>query len=328
MSGDLAMSSPTGITAVVNPFGARLVELVTPDRDGVRANIVLGFDTTREYHDFVNLYFGATVGPVAGRIADGRFRGGDLELELEPNEGSTHLHGGSARALDRVEWDVVDSSPESVEFRHVSSDGEDGYPGAVDVRAIYRFAGDELHISFTATTTRPTPINLVNHTYFNLSGDARTSIIEHSLMIAASAVLATDDRLLPLGGVHDVDGAALDFRDERRIGDRLPRGGEPWPGIDNTFILDSDAPIAALLHDPVSGRTLSIVTTEPTLQVYSGNRIPHLPGRSGSAYEPGSGICLEAQRVPDASALPDWPTIVVPAGETYRQTTVWRFGTR
>ena len=328
MSGDRSISSSTGITAVVNPFGARLVELATPDRDGLSSNIVLGFDTTEEYRTFVNLYFGATVGPVAGRIADGRFRGGSLDLELEPNEGATHLHGGAARAFDRVEWDVVDSGPEFVEFRHVSPDGEDGYPGDVDVRAVYRLSGDELSLTFTATTTQPTPINLVNHTYFNLSGDASTSIVEQSLMISASAVLAADVRLLPLGGIRPVAGPALDFREERRIGDRLPAGSEPWPGIDNTFILDGDTSVAAILHDPASGRTLSIVTTEPTLQVYSGNRIPHLVGRSGSVYGPGSGICLEAQRVPDAPSLLGWPTIVVPAGETYRQTTRWRFGTR
>jgi aldose 1-epimerase len=276
----------------------------------------------------VNQYFGATVGPVAGRIAEGRFRGGGLNLDLAPNEGTTHLHGGPAAAFDRVEWEVIDATGDSVEFRHVSVDGEDGYPGDVEVRAAYRLADDALHLSFTATTTRATPINLVNHTYFNLSGDATSSIVDHSLMIAASTVLAADERLLHTGGTRAVAGTALDFRTERRIGDRLPSGGEPWPGVDNTFVLDQGAPVAALLHDPTSGRTLEVTTTEPTLQVYTGNRIPRLLGRSGSSYEAGSGICLEAQRVPDASQLPDWPTIVVPDGGTYRQTTVWRFGTR
>lgn len=325
---DHLMSSSTGITAVVNPFGARLIELCTPDRDGDLANIVLGFDTETEYRARVDLYFGATVGPVAGRIEDGRFRSQGLRLDLAPNEGATHLHGGSARAFDRVPWEVIRSEPDLVEFRHVSPDGEDGYPGEVDARATYRLAGDELHLTLEATTTRATPINLVNHTYFNLSGDARRSVVEHALMIAASSVLAADEGLLPTGDIRAVEDSGLDFRTERRIGDRLPVGSEPWPGIDNTYILDPGIPVAALLVEPASGRTLEVMTTEPTLQVYSGNRIPMVSGRSGSRYEPGSGICIEAQRVPDAPQLPDWPTIVVPADGTYRQSTVWRFGTR
>lgn len=328
MSTDLSISSSTGITATVSSFGARLVELRTPDRLGRRSNIVLGFDSSDEYAEYRDLYFGATVGPVAGRIENGRFRAGGLDLHLDPNEGSTHVHGGSHRAFDRVEWTVVDSTRDTVVFRHLAVTGEDGYPGDVDVHATYALVGDELHLTFDATTTEATPLNLVNHTYFNLSGDASSSIVEHSLMIAASTVLAADEKLLPVGGTRRVDGSGLDFRNERRIGDRLPGGSEPWPGIDNTFILDPGTSVAAVLHDPTSGRTLEVRTTEPTLQVYSGNRIPVVAGRAGSSYGPGSGICLEAQRVPDAPQLPDWPTIVVPAGETYRQATTWLFGTR
>lgn len=328
MTADLVILGATGITAVVSPFGARLVELATPDRDGRFANIVLGFDAMDDYREHVDLYFGATVGPIAGRIADGRFRGGGLELELAPNEGSTHLHGGAVRAFDRVEWDVVDVTADAVEFRHVTADGEDGYPGVVDARTRYHLVGHELRLEFTATTTAATPINIVNHTYFNLSGDAAGTIIDHALSISASTVLAADEHLLPAGGTRGVAGTALDFRIERRIGDLLPDRGEPWPGVDNTYILDPDAAVAAVLFEPVGGRTLTITTTEPTLQVYTGNRIPDLRGRSGSTYRPGSGICLEAHRVPDAPQLPEWPSIVVPEGQTYRQETVWRFGTR
>lgn len=328
MSASLVLTSSTGITAIVSPFGARLVELRTPDRDGRLSNVVLGFDTGDEYRDHVDLYFGATVGPVAGRVADGRFRGGGLELDLDPNEGTTHLHGGSAHAFDRVEWDVADASGHAVEFRLTRADGQDGYPGEVDVRAEYTLVGNELHLEFEASTTRPTPMNVVNHTYFNLSGDATASIVDHSLMVAATEVLASDERLLPTGGTRPVEGTALDFRTERRIGEQLPTGGEPWPGVDNTYVLDHDAPVAAVLHDRASGRTLTIATTEPTLQIYTGNRIPPLSGRSGTSYQPGSGICLEAQRVPDAPQLPEWPSIVLAAGERYRQKTVWRFETR
>ena len=328
MSQALSITGSTGITAGVTTYGARLVELMTPDRSGRTSNIVLGFDTTEAYREHVDLYLGATVGPVAGRIAGGRFRGGGLKLDLPPNEGPTHLHGGAVSAFDRLDWDVVDATTDAVEFRYIRPDGEGGYPGDLDVRARYRLIGTELQLSFTATTTRETPINLVNHTYFNLSGDAARSIVDHSLTIAASTILEADERLLPTGGTRDVEGTALDFRTERRIGDQLPVGGEPWPGIDNTFVLEANARNAAVLYEPVSGRTLEITTSEPTLQVYTGNRIPQLEGRAGSQLEQGSGICLEAQRVPDAPELPEWPTIVVPAGGTYRQTTVWRLGTR
>lgn len=328
MTSQHTITGSTGITARISSYGARLVELMVPDRLGHRSNVVLGFDDPEEYREYVDLYFGATVGPVAGRVAGGRFLGGGLHLELEPNEGPTHLHGGAVGAFDRVEWEIADAASDAVELRLLRADGEGGYPGEVDVRAGYRLVGPELQLSFTATTSRATPINLVNHTYFNLSGDARDSIIDHTLMIAASTVLAADEHLLPTGGTRTVEGTALDYRAERRIGDLLPQGGEPWPGIDNTFVLDPDHAAAALLHDPVSGRTLEITTTEPTLQVYTGNRIPRLAGRSGSRLAQGSGICLEAQRVPDSPLLPEWPTLVVPAGGTYRQTTVWRFGTR
>lgn len=328
MSGDITLTAASGITAVVHPFGARLVELRTPDRNGALGNVVLGFDTQDDYRSHVDLYFGATVGRVAGRIAHARFRGAGLDFALEPNEGSTHLHGGNGNAFDRVVWEVLDATADSAEFRHVSPDGEDGYPGEVDARVRYLLGDDELRLTFVATTTRPTPLNLVNHTYFNLSGDAAESIVEHTLRIDASAVLSADDLLLPTGGTTPVADSALDFQVERRIGERLPDAGEPWPGVDNTYVLDPAVGPIAVLHHPASGRTLEIITTEPTLQVYTGNRIPELPGRGGSSYRPGSGICLEAQRVPDAPQLTGWPTVVLPAGETYRQETIWRFGAR
>lgn len=328
MTAQHSITGSSGITARVSTFGARLVELMVPDRLGRLSNVVLGFDTPEDYREHVDLYFGATVGPIAGRVADGRFLGGGLRLDLEPNEGTTHLHGGPSTGFDRVEWEVAEIAADAIELRLLRPDGEGGYPGELDVRAGYRLIDSELHLSFTATASRATPVSLVNHTYVNLSGDALHSIVDHSLLIAASNVLATDERLLPTGGTRPVAGTPLDYRAERRIGDLLPQGGEPWPGVDNTFVLDPDAPTAASLYDPLSGRTLEITTSEPTLQVYTGNRIPRLAGRSGSRLQPGSGICLEAQRVPDSPRLPDRPTIVVAAGDTYRQTTVWRFGIR
>jgi len=307
------------------------MEVLAPDRLGALGNIVLGYDREDQYRADPGPYFGATVGRVAGRVANSHFVGGGLEFELQPNEGPTHLHGGPFRALDRVEWRIGESpDAASAVFLYTSFAGEEGYPGTLDVRCSYRLTDDnELELVMAATTDGATPVNIVNHTYFNLSGDARGSIVDHELMINASAILATDSRLLPVGGTLAVTGTPYDFRIARRIGDDLPaRSGEPWPGIDSTYLLDQATRPAAILWDPLSGRQLEIRTTEPTLQVYMGNRIAPGVGRSGAPHGAGKGICLEAHRVPDSPVLPGWPSIVIQPWERYVQRTVWRLSTR
>ncbi len=317
---------------VISTFGARIVELMARDRNGELGNIVLGHDTEQAYRDAPGPYFGATVGRVAGRVAAGRFTGGGLDFILAPNEGSTHLHGGPLRALDRVDWDVVAEmgTTDAVVLRYVSPAGEEGYPGTLTTTVTFRLTdSDELHLEFLAVTDASTPVNLVNHSYFNLSGDARRSIVDHVLMIDSTGILELDDSLLPLGAVIDLAGTPYDFRTARRIGDNLPQGGsEPWPGIDSTYVLNASPRPAAMLWDPVSGRALEITTTEPTLQVYTGNRIDEAVGRSGARHGPGKGICLEAHRVPDSPVLPGWPSIVLEPGAPYAQHTVWRLSVR
>lgn len=327
----LRLANRHGLSVLLSSFGARVVELVAPDRHGTLGNIVLGFDSEQQYRTDPGAYFGATVGRVAGRIADAHFIGGGLEFELQPNEGSTHLHGGPSRALDRVEWSIGEAPGDaSAVFHYTSPAGEEGYPGTLDVNCSYLLTDDnELELEMTATTDGATPVNIVNHTYFNLSGDARESIVDHELMISASTILATDKHLLPVGGVLAVSGTPYDFRVARRIGDDLPaHSGEPWPGIDSTYLLDRAAHRAATLWDPSSGRHLEIRTTEPTLQVYTGNRIEPGVGRSRAPHDAGKGICLEAHRVPDSPALPGWPSIVIRPGERYAQRTVWKLSTR
>lgn len=320
-----------GTSVLLSTFGARVVELLTADRGGALGNIVLGHDTEQQYRDDPGNYFGATVGRVAGRLADAHFVGGGIEFDLQPNEGRNHLHGGPSRALDRVEWEVAETSSDaSTVFCYSSPDGEEGYPGTLDVECSYRLSDDgELELEISAETDKATPVNIVNHTYFNLSGNAQEAIVEHELMIAARAILATDENLLPAGGLHAVMGTPYDFLRPRRIGDDLPtESGEPWPGIDATYVLESSARPAATLWHPSSGRLLEIRTTEPTLQVYTGNRLAPGIGRSGARHEAGMGICLEAHRVPDAPNLPDWPSIVLQPGVRYTQRTVWSLGIR
>ena len=325
-----AVKNSRGTSALLSTFGARLVELMARDRNGNPGNIVLGYDTEQEYRDNPGGYFGATVGRVAGRLDNGRFLGGGLDFAVTANEGSTHLHGGPLRALDRVEWRVQQNDEESATFGYVSPAGEEGYPGNLSLTATYRLTeSDTLEFEYHATTDASTPVNLVNHAYINLSGDASESIVDHILSIDSRAIIAADDTLLPLGGLVPVAGTSYDFRTERRIGDDLPVGGsEPWPGIDTTYILDRTDRPAAYLWDPRSGRTLEVKTTEPTLQVYTGNRIAAYSGRHGAPHGAGKGICLEAHRVPDSPALLDWPSIVLEPGEAYAQRTVWQLGVR
>lgn len=320
------LNNAHGTSLVLSSFGARLVELSFRDRDGNIENIVLGYDSEQDYRDNPGGYLGATVGRVAGRLANARFIGGGLDFSTTANEGSTHLHGGPNRALDRVEWQLVPGTPDdTVTYQYLSPAGEEGYPGNLTVTSSYQLTdNDEIVFDLRATTDSPTPVNLVNHTYVNLSGDARRSIVEHELMIDADTILEADSDLLPLGGLVPVANTAYDFREKRRIGDALPEdGSEPWPGIDTTYVLRKSGPSAAILSDPASGRLLTITTTEPTLQVYTGNRIPDGIGRLGAHYGPGKGMCLEAHRVPDSPNLPDWPSIVIQPGTEYVQRTVW-----
>jgi aldose 1-epimerase len=324
------LSNERGTSIVLSTFGARLVELMFRDREGNVENIVLGYDTEQNYRDNPDWYVGATVGRVAGRLAGARFIGGGLNFPTTPNEGTSHLHGGPNRALDRVEWEAMASTTaNTVVFRYVSPAEEEGYPGTLKITSSYQLTeSDELVFELRATTDAATPVNLVNHTYLNLSGGARRSIVDHELMINADSILEADVNLLPRGGVIALSGMAYDFREERRIGNALPENGsEPWPGIDSTYLLAVHAKPVATLRDPVSGRVLRITTTEPALQVYTGNRIAIETGRSDGQHGPGKGICLEAQRVPDSPQLPGWPTIVIEPGTEYHQRTVWSLGT-
>jgi aldose 1-epimerase len=326
----LRITNRHGVSVLLSTFGARVVELMAPDRDGVLGNIVLGYDTEEQYRDDPGSYFGATVGRVAGRLAGARFVGSGLDFPLHANEGSTHLHGGPSRALDRVDWSLQTSPNEaSAVFHYLSPAGEEGYPGALEITCSYYLTDDnDLELEITATSDAATPVNIVNHTYFNLSGDARDSIVDHELTIPGSSILATDQLLLPTGGVVAVAGTPYDFLAARRIRDNLPVGcSEPWPGVDSTYLLDRGHSAAATLCHQTSGRRIEIRTTEPTLQVYTGNRIEAGVGRAGAPHGPGRGICLEAHRVPDSPALPDWPSIVIVPGELYAQRTVWSLST-
>lgn len=322
-------------SATFSPFGARLVELRVPDRAGALDNVVLGFDDDADYRAHANLYFGATIGRVAGRIAGGAFALGGRRFELARNEGGNALHGGAERAFDRVDWSARSSATEhgpGVVFEYLSPDGEEGYPGNLRVQAEYALSDrNELWTTFRARTDAPTPVNMTSHAYWNLNGAGPRSILDHELSIVAGNTVALDGDLVPTGGLEPVAGTAADFRGARRLGERLPGGDEPWPGFDAAYVLDrreaaTDA--AVTLHDPASGRLMEIVTTEPSIQMYTANRVPEITGRDGRPYRSGNAICLEPQRMPDAVNRPEFESIVVAPGEEYLHVSCYRFSVR
>lgn len=323
-----------GMKATLSSFGARLVELMVPDRSGKLSNVVLGFDTHEEYLNNVDTYLGATVGRVAGRIAKSKFQTHDLTIRLVSNENENHLHGGKDSALDRVFWlgEIVESGgSQSVNFHYMSPSGEAEYPGDLTIQISYTLTKhNELIFSYRANASSPTPVNLTNHTYWNLHDSGTTSILNHQLRINSDHIINMNPQLLPIGGYSSCLESGMDFSSLKPIAFSLPKSPtEPWPGIDNTFMLRDktigDLTEAASLYDPVSGRLMTITTTESSLQVYTANRMGNLKGRYGINYTQGNSICLEAQRIVDNPLLPELPTIVIKPGEEYSQETIHAF---
>jgi aldose 1-epimerase len=331
----LRLVNAQGASATFSPFGARLVELRVPDRDGQLDNVCLGFDDEADYRRHVDLYFGATIGRVAGRISGSAFTLDDRRFALTPNEGANVVHGGRARSFDRVEWSaepVETEHGQGIAFEYRSPDGEEGFPGELTARAEYSLSdANELWSVFTAVSDAPTPVNMTNHAYWNLAGAGPEPVLDHELTIAAERVVAMDEDLIPTGRLDPVAGTVLDFRAGRRLGERLPEdASEPWPGFDTAYVLDErgETDVAVRLWDPASGRAMDIVTSEPSIQMYTANRVPEIMGRDGRPYRAGNAICLEPQRMPDAVNRPEFDSIVIAPGEKYSHRTCYRFHVR
>jgi aldose 1-epimerase len=323
-----------GLEARIMSLGGVLMSLKTPDRQGAMDNIVLGFEALAPYLAGTP-YFGAIVGRVANRIAGARFVLDGVAYELTANEGDHHLHGGAC-GFDQALWRASPFEDEvgpGLRLHHVSPDGDQGYPGELAVDAVYQLTHDNrLTISYAATTTRPTHVNLTHHSYFNLSGRALRPIGDHRLQIYADRFLPVDADLIPAGAPRAVEGAPFDFRAETAIGARiaaadaqLRRAG----GYDHCFVLDHAAPgalmLAARLTEPDSGRVMEIRTTEPGLQFYSGNRLEGGLGDTRGGFSARSALCLEPQHFPDAPNRPDFPSTLLRPGQTYRSQSAYAF---
>ena len=319
------------ITARVIPFGGIITELLAPDRRGDVADVVLGFDDLSGYLQR-HPYFGAIIGRVANRVAQGHFSIDGRAYQLALNNGPNTLHGGIV-GFDRLVWDVESVDATSICLSLVSPDGDEGFPGNLSVRVTYSlWPDDALRIDYQATTDAATPINLTNHSYFNLAGPASGPILGHEVEIASDRYTPVDDTLIPTGEILPVDGTPLDFRKPHPVGERIDAiGGDPG-GYDHNYVLrggPATPALAARVYEPTTGRVLEAFTTEPGIQFYSGNFLDgSFTGKGGVVYRKHGGFCLEAQHFPDSMNHPTFPNTILRPGETYRQTTVYRFSTR
>lgn len=321
-----------GLIAKITNYGATLVEMHTPDRNGILADVILGFESVAGYQSDANQYFGCTTGRVANRIAKGKFTIDGEPYTVAVNNGPNHLHGGVHRSLDKVVWrgrDVSGPDGPALEFTYTSPDGEEGYPGALACKVVYTLThANELRIDYQATSDAATPVNLTNHAYWNLAGAGSGTIHDHELQIAADSYTPTDDTLIPTGFIMPVSGA-LDLRQPTRIGAGIEEMSKTAAaGYDHNYVLrpGSGLRFAARLRDPGTGRTLTIHTTEPGIQFYSGNFLKGDRGKDGRTYGHRGALCLETQHYPDSVNHKTFPSVVLRPGSTYRHTTVHRFG--
>jgi aldose 1-epimerase len=308
-----------GIEVSVIPYGGAITSLKTRDRHGKLVDIVLGYDTVDDYVRNPR-YVGALIGRHANRIADGRFSLNGVEYQLPQNNGPNHLHGGF-NGFDKRVWKVRENG-NTLHLSYFSKDGEENYPGNLEAFVDFTLRDNELRLDYRATTDRDTIVNLTNHSYFNLRGEG--TILDHELTLNADSFTPVDEELIPTGGIKPVAGTHMDFRNGKAIGAEIHLGG-----YDHNFVLndwDGSLKFAVRLYEPVTGRVLEILTTEPGMQFYSGNFLDgSLIGRNGVAYEKYTGLCLEPQHFPDAPNHPNFPSTVLRPGEEYHQTTIYRF---
>jgi aldose 1-epimerase len=317
-----------GLSVQLIDYGAIVVSVKTPDRDGRLANITLGCPSLDGYLQR-HPYFGATVGRYCNRIANGKFELEGREYSLATNDGDNHLHGGE-QGFDRQMWNaegIIKDEFVGVRFFRLSPDGEEGYPGNLRVSVVYKLTNDNaLAVEFTANTDKATPVNLTNHNYWNLGGAESGKILDHDLMLEADKYLPVNEGLIPTGELASVEGTPFDFRTATAIGKRINQIDSDPVGYDHCFVLrerSGEMARAARVRDPQSGRVIEIWTTQPGIQFYSGNFLDG--AESNGSYEQYQGFCLETQHFPDSPNQANFPNTILKPGETYRQATVHRF---
>ncbi len=321
------------LTVKITTFGARVVSIVAPDRNGRKADVVLGYDDVTSYETDTSTYFGAIVGRYGNRIAKGAFAIDGTSYHIPLNNNGNALHGGPGGFSTKV-WTGRELF-DGVQMTLVSPDGDMGFPGAVTVKVNYTLQHSSLHINYIATTTKPTVINVTNHSYFNLAGDGKGTVLDEVLKLNADRYTPVDAGLIPTGELAPVAGTPFDFTKPTAIGARIDVPNDQLKiagGYDHNWVLSETGPglhVAAVVYDPGSGRTLTVSTTEPGVQFYSGNFLDGTKtGKFGVAYPKHAGLCLETQHFPDSPNEPKFPSTDLRPGQTMRSVTVFAFGVR
>jgi aldose 1-epimerase len=322
------LTNAHGLVATISDYGTIITGLQVPDRSGKPDDVVLGFDNLGHYLKG-HPYFGCTVGRVANRIAKGQFTLDGKKYALAVNNGPNHLHGG-LKGFDKVVWKAEPQSGAAVKFSYTSADGEEAYPGKVDVTVLMTLSDkDELSIDYTAVCDKPTPVNLTNHSYFNLRGTG--DVLQHELTIAADYFTPKNQDSIPTGETKPVKGTPMDFTKAQPIGSRFSQLDEKPVGYDHNFVINGGGKalaFAARVLEPTSGRVMEVWTTEPGVQLYTSNYLDgSLVGKKGTIYGQHAALCLETQHFPDSVNHPNFPSTILRPGQTYRQTTVHKFST-
>lgn len=327
------MENDNGMQVSITDFGGAVVSLVVPDREGNPVDVVLGYDNATVYEQSGG-YLGALIGRYGNRIGGGAFLLNGKKYQLYCNEGANHLHGGKS-GFDHKLWDVQPSDGKLL-LRYTSLDGEEGYPGALQVTVQYSLLEDNtLSIQYTAVSDQDTVCNLTNHSYFNLGGHSSGTILEHKLRLNADCFTPTDAASIPTGEILPVEGTPLDFRELTTIGKGIDADNEQLrfaAGYDQNWIIrDADGSLREMAYAecPATGITMTAATTLPAVQFYAGNHLDQVgPGKGGVTYLPRGGFCLESQYYPDSMAHPDFPQPILRAGDTYRAMTNYRFAVK
>ncbi len=326
------LTNKNGLELNVTNYGGKVVSLMVPDKDGNLVDVVTGFSTIDEYLSTPKTYFGSAIGRYGNRIGNASFTLNGKEYKLAKNNGDNHLHGG-VKGYWGVVWDAKQVDANTLELSYLSVDGEEGYPGNLDIKMVYQLTDDnEFKIEYYATTDAPTVLNLTHHSYFNLSGEGSATINDHVLYINSNLYTPTDAGLIPTGELAPVAGTPMDFTTPTVIGDRVDDDFEALKlgtGYDHNYVINKQkegVELAASVYSPITNINMDVLTNEPAIQFYGGNFLTNtVKGKAGKLYDFRSSFCLETQHYPDSPNQPEFPSTVLNPGEQYRHTCIYKF---
>ncbi len=327
------LTNTKGMVVKITNFGGNIVSILAPDKNGVMADVVFGYDSLKGYESNPT-FFGSTIGRYANRIAGGKFKLEGKTVQLPQNDGSNYLHGNYHKVLWQAK-EIQGRDSVGLELKYDSPDGEMGFPGNLSATVVFTLNNNnELRMDYSATTDKATVINLTNHSYFNLAGDAEGDILGHLLEIFADRMTPVNKNLIPTGNLAKVAGTPFDFTAPHAVGERIGAKDQQLEfgrGYDHNFILNRTGEglfLAARAEEPAGGRVLEVLTTEPGIQFYCGNFLDGLKGKGGKAYNYRTALCLETQHFPDSPNQPSFPTTILKPGEEYKTATVYKFSVK